>query len=197
MSIRDRAWRRKQRRRIQRLRSGRLLNQALRPGQIGRFAKSRGVPRYAGLPREKCWKQLYTRRTKLARARQLGRAYPFAAGPTWERTVRATKILFVCSRNQWRSPTAERVWAREPGISVRSAGTRRNAKRTVTLNDLRWADLIFVMETKHSDRIRATFGRTRWGAPIHVLDIPDDYGFMDPELVEMVRDLVEPFLDEI
>lgn len=67
-----------------------------------------------------------------------------------------------CSRKR-RSPTAERVFAKDSGVSVRSAGTSPNAKRTVTLNDLRWADLIFVMEQKHSDRIRAKFGRSYWG----------------------------------
>lgn len=110
--------------------------------------------------------------------------------------MKATKLLFVCSRNQWRSPTAERVWSRESGVAVRSAGTSPNARRTITLNDLRWADIVFVMEQKHADRVRAKFGRSSWGAPIHVLGIPDDYQFMDPELVDMLHDLVAPYLDE-
>ena len=49
-------------------------------------------------------------------------------------------ILFVCSRNQWRSPTAERVWRDTPGLAVRSAGTRRSARHTVTEGDVVWAD---------------------------------------------------------
>ena len=53
---------------------------------------------------------------------------------------------FACSRNQWRSPTAEQVWRRHPAVSVRSAGTSPNARRTVSTGDLRWADVVFVME---------------------------------------------------
>lgn len=106
-----------------------------------------------------------------------------------------TNILFVCSRNQWRSPTAERVWAKVPGLSVRSAGTSRNAKRRLSANDIAWADLIFVMETKHRDRIRAEFGRVAQFASIVVLEIPDDYAFMDPELIEILRGSVQPILD--
>ena len=55
------------------------------------------------------------------------------------------KLLFICSRNQWRSPTGEQVYSRK-GMSVRSAGTSPNAKRTVSVNDIRWATHIFVME---------------------------------------------------
>ena len=54
-------------------------------------------------------------------------------------------VLFVCSKNQWRSPTAEKVFGRDPGLKVRSAGTSRKARRTVTANDLRWADVVMVM----------------------------------------------------
>lgn len=54
-----------------------------------------------------------------------------------------TNILFICSRNQWRSPTAERVFASEPSLSVRSAGTSPKAKRTVSENDI----LVEVLET--------------------------------------------------
>ena len=97
-------------------------------------------------------------------------------------------MLFVCSRNQWRSPTAERVWARTPGLQVRSAGTSPNARRTINMKDVRWADLIVVMENKHQQRIRAQFGDWVRRENIVVLDIPDDFRFMDPELVELVSD---------
>ncbi|ELO89522.1 hypothetical protein SEEE5621_17379, partial [Salmonella enterica subsp. enterica serovar Enteritidis str. 6.0562-1] len=51
-------------------------------------------------------------------------------------------VLFICSRNQWRSPTAEQVFRRYPGLSVRSAGTSRNAKKSVSCGLLQWADVI-------------------------------------------------------
>ena len=96
-----------------------------------------------------------------------------------------TRLLFVCSRNQWRSPTAEAVWRKHPGIEARSAGTSPSARHPVSARDLEWADVIFVMEPKHKQRLMAE----------HVLDIPDDYRYMDPELVELVCASVSALLD--
>ena len=92
------------------------------------------------------------------------------------------KILFVCSRNQWRSPTAEEVWKDHPQLAVRSGGTSPNARRTVNHTDIRWADQIVAMEKKHRDRLQAKFPALTRYKTIHVLDIPDEYKFMDPEL---------------
>ncbi len=99
-------------------------------------------------------------------------------------------ILFVCSRNQWRSPTAEQVWRNYPGLSVKSAGTSRNAKKPISIDLLQWADVIFTMEQKHKNRIVAEFHRVVEHKTIHVLDIPDDYQYMDPELLEHIKDSV-------
>ena len=103
-------------------------------------------------------------------------------------------LLFICSRNQWRSPTAEKVF-KDLGFSTRSAGTSPNARHTVSAKDIQWADHVFVMESKHRDRIRASFGRLTQVKKVHVLDIPDDYQFMDQELVEILKDSVPVFLD--
>ncbi|MDN3237989.1 phosphotyrosine protein phosphatase [Pseudomonas sp. WAC2] len=99
-------------------------------------------------------------------------------------------ILFICSRNQWRSPTAETVWRKHPGISVRSAGTSPNARKTVGPADIRWADIIIVMEQKHKSRLVADFTRLLDHKPIHVLEIPDEYRYMDPELVDILKESV-------
>ena len=93
-------------------------------------------------------------------------------------------VLFVCSRNQWRSPTAEKVWRNRDGLFTRSAGTSRQAKRKVSVGDIRWADVIMVMEQKHKDRLTAEFTRLIKNKPLYILEIPDDYKYMDPELVE-------------
>lgn len=93
-------------------------------------------------------------------------------------------ILFVCSRNQWRSPTAEKVWRNRAGLSTRSAGTSRHAKRKVSPEDIRWADVIMVMEQKHKNRLAAEYGRLLKHKSLHILEIPDHYKYMDPELVE-------------
>ena len=104
-----------------------------------------------------------------------------------------SNFLFVCSRNQWRSPTAEKVF-KQKGYSARSAGTSPNAKNTISVADIKWADLIFVMEKKHKNRIITKFTRLIEHKPIHILDIPDDYQFMDPELISHLIDAIEPYL---
>jgi len=93
-------------------------------------------------------------------------------------------VLFVCSRNQWRSPTAEKVWQNRNGLFTRSAGTSRSAKRKVSAGDIRWADVIMVMEKKHKDRLITAFAHLIKSKPLYTLEIPDDYQYMDPELVE-------------
>ena len=71
----------------------------------------------------------------------------------------STNLLFICSRNQWRSPTAEEIWRRKPQYNARSAGTSPKARRTVSSSDIRWADIIFVMESKHRNRLVSEFTR--------------------------------------
>lgn len=95
----------------------------------------------------------------------------------------ATNLLFICSRNQWRSPTAETIWRKHPDFNVKSAGTSPKAKRTVNAADIRWANVIFVMEKKHKNRLLAQFNRLLEYKTIHVLDIPDEYQYMDAELI--------------
>ena len=78
---------------------------------------------------------------------------------------------------------------------MRSAGTSRNAKKSVSYDLLRWADVICVMEQKHKTRLLAEYRRLIENKPLHVLDIPDDYGFMAPELVTILEEIVPSVLD--
>jgi len=67
------------------------------------------------------------------------------------------KLLFICSRNKWRSRTAEELYRDLPGYAAKSAGTEPGSRQRVTEGLLGWADLIFVMEAKHRDYLRAKF----------------------------------------
>ncbi len=87
-----------------------------------------------------------------------------------------TKLLFVCSRNRWRSPTAERLLDGVPGFQVRSAGTEKGARVRVTEGLLGWADVVLCMERRHVERLRARFPGALASKRVVVLDIPDDYG---------------------
>ncbi len=95
-------------------------------------------------------------------------------------------ILFVCGQNRWRSPTASRVYAKDPRIEVRSAGLSPQSPHRISQQDLKWADLVLVMESKHKARLREAF-RDAPLPPIECLEIPDDYGLMDDTLVELIR----------
>jgi predicted protein tyrosine phosphatase len=105
------------------------------------------------------------------------------------------KLLFVCSQNKWRSLTAEKLFAQSQDYDARSAGTERGARIKLTEGTLGWADHVFVMERKHLDRIRQYFPDIDKTKPIMVLDIADDYQFMDEELVEILKNRLSAFLE--
>ena len=103
-------------------------------------------------------------------------------------------ILFVCAQNRWRSPTAARIYVNDPRIEVRSAGLSPQSPHRVSQQDLEWADLVLVMESKHKARLRETF-RDNPLPPIECLEIPDDYGLMDDNLIELIRTGTEAHLN--
>lgn len=98
-----------------------------------------------------------------------------------------TKLLFLCSRNQWRSPTAEALFRDHPRYEARSAGTADGARVKLTAGHLGWADVIFCMEKKHAAAVTARFTEALGDKPLLVLRIPDDYEFMDPDLIALLR----------
>lgn len=103
-------------------------------------------------------------------------------------------LLFLCSRNQWRSPTAERIFAGLDGFATRSRGVSKSAVQRLRLGDVEWSDVIFAMEHEHKQRLLRDFGDAARKRRVHVLDIPDDYVFMDPELVKLLEAGVPPYL---
>ena len=104
------------------------------------------------------------------------------------------RLLFLCSRNQWRSPTAEKVYQNDARVEVKSAGVSPAARRRVSARLLLWADVVLVMEHEHKERLRMQFPELVRELRIEVLDIPDDYPFMDAELQGLIRERVEPLL---
>ena len=101
------------------------------------------------------------------------------------------RLLFVCGRHQWRSPTAEDIYRNDPRLEVRSAGVSSKSPHQISAKDLDWADLVLVMEQKYKTRILERF-RDHSNMPrIVSLDIPDDYQRMDPGLVDLIREGTE------
>lgn len=104
-------------------------------------------------------------------------------------------LLFVCSQNKLRSPTAEEVFSSWPNVEVASAGLNSDAETPVTPELVEWADIIFVMEKMHRSKLNANFKRQLNGQRVVCLDIPDRYQFMDPVLVRILNERVPKFLD--
>jgi len=103
-------------------------------------------------------------------------------------------VLFLCSQNRLRSPTAEQVFADWPGIETASAGLLVDAEKVLSPELLQWADLVFVMEKAHRNRLSSRYKPWLKEKRVICLDIPDDYEYMDPVLVELLKRKVTPFL---
>ncbi|WP_205516988.1 protein tyrosine phosphatase [Paenibacillus sp. SYP-B3998] len=105
------------------------------------------------------------------------------------------KILFVCSRNKWRSLTAEKIFAHYNGFEVRSVGTEEQARIKITSGHVGWADIIFAMEKKHVKRIKEKFHDAIADKKLICLDIPDEYPFMNEELIETLKSRVSEYIE--
>ncbi len=106
------------------------------------------------------------------------------------------QVLFVCGKNRLRSPTAESVFSEYAGLEVDSAGIDRDAEVPVGIESVEWADIIFVMEKTHQRKLREKFksSSVMHNKKIVCLNIPDNYEYMQLELVELLKKKVLPLL---
>lgn len=112
------------------------------------------------------------------------------------RAVRLTlvRVLFICSQNRLRSPTAERMFSGRAGLEVASAGMEQSAVNVVSAEAIERADMIFVMEDWHRDELERRFRHVLEDKRVVCLGIPDRYPYMDPELVELLERKLAPYL---
>lgn len=108
------------------------------------------------------------------------------------------KILFVCSENRLRSPTAEAVFSQYDGVEAIGAGTNPDAATPVTTALVEWADVILVMEERHQKQLQARFSGALGNKKVDVLGLPDIYDYMEPVLVQLLKEKVPSYvqLDE-
>lgn len=109
--------------------------------------------------------------------------------------ITKTKILFVCSRNRLRSATAEKIYEHMQEYDVRSAGTDKGARIRITAGHIGWADWIFVMEKRHLRLIQDKYMDELQAKRIVCLNVPDEYDFMDRELVLLLQSLLSEYID--
>ena len=101
------------------------------------------------------------------------------------------KILFVCTINKMRSATAHKIFETDNRFEVKSAGIDKTANVVLTDEILNWADSIIVMEKHHRNHIRKHFPDIYMNKKIVCLYIPDDYDYMQVELIEILKDKVD------
>jgi protein-tyrosine phosphatase len=103
-------------------------------------------------------------------------------------------ILVVCGRNKKRSRTAEYIFKNDSRFAIRSAGLSPKSDRKISENDLNWADLVLVMEKNQRTKISETYPHLSL-PKIKILEIPDDYEFMDEELIELLIERINECLN--
>lgn len=103
-------------------------------------------------------------------------------------------LLFVCSENRLRSPTAEEVFSKYPGINAIGAGTNADAETPVSGDLIEWADVILVMENSHRNKIAKKYRTLLGGKRLVCLDIPDIYDRMQPELIALLQAKVRRYV---
>src|SRR5204863_5739776 len=106
------------------------------------------------------------------------------------------RVLFVCRLNRNRSATAERLFCKRHDLDVRSAGTNEEARVQVNERMMDWADVIFAMDSLEQGNLEAMFPGHASLERIVCLDIPDQFGFYDAELVRLIQERVEPHLSK-
>jgi predicted protein tyrosine phosphatase len=104
------------------------------------------------------------------------------------------QLLFVCSRNQWRSPTAEALFRQSDRYVTRSAGTSDRARIKITAGLINWADWVFVMEKRHAAIIQQKYPEEIAGKSLVILHISDDYRYMDEELIDILTSRLAEYL---
>lgn len=104
------------------------------------------------------------------------------------------RALFICTQNRLRSPTAEQVFSTWPGVETDSAGLGNDANVPLSSEQIAWATIIFVMEQAHKNKLSKKFKTHLHGKRVICLGIPDEYDYMQPELIKLLQAKAGGFL---
>jgi len=109
-------------------------------------------------------------------------------------TASPRRILFVCRLNRHRSATAERIFCKRNDLDVRSAGTQEDALVRVNTRMIEWADVILAMDQLQVEALRRMFPAHPALERVVCLEIPDEFVFLQPQLVELLNERVPQHL---
>lgn len=101
------------------------------------------------------------------------------------------KILFVCAYGKDRSRTAAELFSHE--FQTRYKGLYSNY---TALEDILWADFIFVMEEYQIQELITKFPESR-EKKINCLFIDDSFSYNEPGLISLLKIQMEKYMKEI
>jgi len=101
----------------------------------------------------------------------------------------------ICGQNKRRSRTAEAIFKNDQRFAIRSVGLSPKSDRKIREKDIIWADLILVIETRYRNKLRDSYPQVEM-PEIEILHIPDDYEFMDAELISLLEDGVNHVIND-
>jgi len=112
---------------------------------------------------------------------QIGNAFNIYQGKT-------KKVLTVCSAGLLRSATLQNFLIKEYGYNVRNCGTEEDFA-LIRINQalVTWADEIVFVNKENFERVELEIKSMDMLNKCHVLDIPDQYRFNDPELIGICK----------
>ena len=115
----------------------------------------------------------------------------FETSSPWQNPYQGTdkKVLFVCSAGILRSATAARIYAKK--YNTRAAGSAQYALISVSNDLLAWANEIVFVNEENYQAVAEHWDLKSFDKPIKVLDIPDQYPHMHPELIEAFKQQYE------
>ncbi len=96
------------------------------------------------------------------------------------------RALFISGRARARGPTAAQISAQIRGVRADCGGLSDDADDRLSIEQIEWADIIFIMEPRHKTQLVSKFGGAIRGKQVINLDVPDLYSFMEAELVEIL-----------
>jgi predicted protein tyrosine phosphatase len=90
----------------------------------------------------------------------------------------------------------QNIFKNDSRFKIRSAGLSPKSERKITENDILWSDLIFVMETNQRNMINEVYGHINIPKTVS-LEIPDDYEYLDEELIALLEDRMNDSIKSI
>jgi predicted protein tyrosine phosphatase len=103
-------------------------------------------------------------------------------------------LLFVCSENKLRSPTAETVFSEYEHVNAIGCGTNSDSETPFSGDLVQWADAILVMEKTHKIKVAKKYKALLKGKKLACLDIPDNYQYMQMALIKLLKNKVPRYV---